>query len=626
MIIRMSKIQIIGPKDLLRPVLESIHRAGVFQIESRLERDAVTAGEECLKTLEEEPETVSERLYYQDLLERFDQLLACLPQVTPRETYLDPAASLEPLSKLLERHTEGCRKLAEQRQDLLDQKRRLENYAEFLECVLPMIGEFPGGPNLEFLGVELPGDPELEQLRKALERLTEGRYELQIHRREKGPVIALVAVERSLIDRLRKSLAGERIPELSPPLDLEQVPLSSRQAALRKHLHALEEQTVSVDRERLLFATRWGGLYRRAHAWVAGQLEMLSTSAFLYQTGLCFLVCGWVPQKGLESLRQRLEKEFSGEVLIEELEIREEEMDRVPVALRNPGYFKPFELLTGLLPLPKYSSVDPTPLIAIFFPIFFGMILGDLGYGLILLLAALSGVALSRARRKLRDASKILGVCAVYTAIFGWLYGELFGDLGRRWLDLHPVLFEREKAIVPMFVFALSVGVFHVLLGLLLGTVNALRRRLTKEALYKLLSILVILCLLVYLIGHFLPMEAGLRQALLLTVAVATPMLLFTGGLLAPLEMLKNFGNIISYARIMAIGLTSVLLAYVANNLAGAAGSVATGIAVAVLLHGFNLLLGVFAPAVHSLRLHYVEFFSKFFEPGGRTYDPLKRK
>jgi V/A-type H+-transporting ATPase subunit I len=74
----------------------------------------------------------------------------------------------------------------------------------------------------------------------------------------------------------------------------------------------------------------------------------------------------------------------------------------------------------------------------------------------------------------------------------------------------------------------------------------------------------------------------------------------------------------------MAVGLASVLLAYVANSLAGAAGSIWVGIGVAVLLHSFNLVLGVFAPTIHALRLHYVEFFSKFLEPGGKHYQPLK--
>jgi V/A-type H+-transporting ATPase subunit I len=101
--------------------------------------------------------------------------------------------------------------------------------------------------------------------------------------------------------------------------------------------------------------------------------------------------------------------------------------------------------------------------------------------------------------------------------------------------------------------------------------------------------------------------------------------LFFSGGLLAPLELLKNVGNIISYARIMAIGLASVLLARVANSFAGMTGNIVVGVLLAVVFHAVNLVLGVFSPAIHALRLHYVEFYSKFVVPGGRKFEPLKK-
>jgi V/A-type H+-transporting ATPase subunit I len=116
-----------------------------------------------------------------------------------------------------------------------------------------------------------------------------------------------------------------------------------------------------------------------------------------------------------------------------------------------------------------------------------------------------------------------------------------------------------------------------------------------------------------------------MRKPLLTALLVIAPVLLFTGGLLAPFELLRHVGNVISYARSMAVGLASVLLAYVANRLAGAAGSAWLGVAVAVLLHAFNIVLGVFAPTIHALRLHYVEFFSKFIETGGIKYQPLRK-
>jgi len=136
---------------------------------------------------------------------------------------------------------------------------------------------------------------------------------------------------------------------------------------------------------------------------------------------------------------------------------------------------------------------------------------------------------------------------------------------------------------------------------------------------------LIIACLITVLATFFDIFPEIVARPVILAILFLMPFLLFTGGLLAPLELLKSIGNIISYVRIMAIGLTSVLLAFMANNIAGLMGNVVIGIVIAVMLHLLNIVLGVFSPTIHSLRLHYVEFFSKFYEQGGRQFDPLRK-
>jgi V/A-type H+-transporting ATPase subunit I len=176
-----------------------------------------------------------------------------------------------------------------------------------------------------------------------------------------------------------------------------------------------------------------------------------------------------------------------------------------------------------------------------------------------------------------------------------------------------------------MIFFTLTVGVAHVLLGLLFGVIAEFRKKETKEAVYKLLSIIIVLAMIAVMASYFNVLPKVLARPIVIAILFLTPLLFFTGGILAPLELLKNIGNIISYVRIMAIGLTSVLLAFVANNLGGLTGDVVTGVAVAGLLHLLNIVLGVFSPTIHSLRLHYVEFFSKFMEQGGRGFKPLSK-
>ncbi|HSR36020.1 MAG TPA: hypothetical protein VLL73_02480, partial [Desulfurivibrionaceae bacterium] len=213
-------------------------------------------------------------------------------------------------------------------------------------------------------------------------------------------------------------------------------------------------------------------------------------------------------------------------------------------------------------------------------------------------------------------------VCALYSLIFGFLFGELFGAVGRRFFHL-PHLIDRHASVLPMLVFALSVGVIHIGLGLALGMVAAFRQGERREGLFKLGSI-VLLCLVALILFSFrVESFAMLTTPLLMVLGVLLPLLIFAGGFLAPLEVLQTIGNVISYVRIMAIGLASVLLAYVANQLAGAIGSIWVGVLVASLLHAINIVLGVFAPTVHSLRLHYVEFLGKFMRVGGRKFAPL---
>ena len=188
---------------------------------------------------------------------------------------------------------------------------------------------------------------------------------------------------------------------------------------------------------------------------------------------------------------------------------------------------------------------------------------------------------------------------------------------------LKPVFMDRQKNIIPMLYFSLALGLAHITMGLVLGFISAFKRDTKKEALVKLLNIILIFTILILIISFFGVFPELLTRPLIIIILVLTPLLLFSGGILAPLELLKNIGNIISYARIMAIGLTSVLLANVANQLSGLTGDIVLGLLVGGIIHLLGITIGVFSSSIHSLRLHYVEFFDKFIELGGRKYRPF---
>ncbi|MCP3176038.1 ATPase [Desulfuromonas sp. KJ2020] len=626
MIIGMSKVEIAGPKGRLLEVLALIRREGIVQLETDIHGLVPEDDARRVRTLLLDESELSAKLFYEDFSRKVHDLFALLPPTPLRQTYFDPAKFLPLLAQLLPRHMERCRSLQNLLEECRASRDELRRFVVLLPALRSLVEGVDAAGKVELIGVTVRRPELLDVLREAVSQAVGSRFDMLTAVAEDGTQVALLVTEAEQASRLREALERTKMAELSFPAELSGLPLAKKIASLGDRLEELAAQQHTVEAALEQFARQWKPIYASSLELVEERLAVLQATSQVYETDLCFVLIGWMPARQIDSLRARLQAEFEGEVVLEELALLAEDLERVPVLLRNPRYFAPFEIFSRLLPLPAYASFDPTPFMAIFFPLIFGMILGDVVYGLVLLLLALVLLWWFKNRPLVRDGARILGVCAAYTILFGFLYGEFLGELGGQVLGLEPLLFDRARAIVPTIWFALSVGLVHVVLGLLFGAVSAFRQRHSRQALFKLLTAGVMVGV-AGLVAFMLLTSTELElRPLLVTVAVLIPLLFLAGGLLAPLELLKSIGNIISYVRIMAIGLSSVLLAHVANRLGGMSGDILVGTLVAVLLHAFNLLLGVFAPTIHGLRLHYVEFFSKFIEGGGRPFAPLRKK
>jgi V/A-type H+-transporting ATPase subunit I len=385
----------------------------------------------------------------------------------------------------------------------------------------------------------------------------------------------------------------QELPEVTRVSD------AAYRAALDRHRHALA-------------AFRDAARHRRT--------ELLAKSACL-QSSHAVLLDGWVPQHDVAMLRSTLRDRFGDTVLTKFRVPRSEELANVPVALSNPVVARPFELLLSPLQTPRYGSLDPTLSLALFFPLFFGVMVGDIGHGLIIVLGAFG---LRRwAPRIPKAVSNIMLTMGASAIIFGFLFGEFFGDLARPWL--RPMLFDRAERIVPLLILAFSIGIAHMLLGSLLGIAGALRLQDSKRATERgaALGILIAGLVLIGTAARLLPSN-WLTPSLVLMVAMV-PVLLYAGGFLAILELISTASHILSYARLMALGLAGVMLAQVSSRLGSAMDSVVLGILVVLPLHLLHFVMNLFSPTVQALRLHYVEFFSKFYEPGGVPYAPFRK-
>jgi len=255
---------------------------------------------------------------------------------------------------------------------------------------------------------------------------------------------------------------------------------------------------------------------------------------------------------------------------------------------------------------------------------------GDIAYGaLLLVIALLVQRRVAGDSATLRDLSRVLVAGAVWAIVFGFLFGEALGNAGHE-LGLPALSFYRggADAVQPLLLCSLPLGAAHVVLGQLLGLWQSASARRKVEFVNRFGSLLALcgVCALAGLAAHRVP--GGVVASVLAGAGVAAGLVLLIAGrgalglVMGPLELVGTIGNVLSYLRLAAVGLASTYLAMVANELT-VVGPIWLGVFVGVFFHALNLALASFSPMIQALRLHYVEFFSKFYEGGGRPFRPF---
>ena len=650
MLVPMAKVEMIGPKNRFYDVVSLLHEIGTLHIEDLSKK--ISTGEVPLDQMDVVESQLAEKERMEDLLLRLRSIVKALhlpvetiDELEREKQYLklwslDSRALANEVTEVIEQVEDRTSSLAQAQSSMEAEMALLSRYEPILHKIQPLAKQIvtTGSYDSVALLVERRYKGALEELKKELDEITKAQCEIVSTDVDEDTTAVIVVFSRKYSDGVHKFLAMENVNQIRLPSEFEDMPFDIAYDHLKERRGTLPKRLEEVRNELHEMSVKWFVKLSTIRDVLSDKIEEISAIPKFGQTEYAFVITGWLPVADVKGLRKTIGENFGVDVIVNQLEMDEHEYEETPVALKNAKIVQPYQNLLGLLSggLPKYGTVDPTAIIAVFYPLIFGLIVGDIGYGLVML-----GMVLWM-RRKFKDkdfvmiATSILGPASTMAIIVGFFYGEFFGNtlellhlIKPIWVFGIELPFIRTKLIVPLIGIAVGLGVVQIVFGLVLGVMNAVRTKHLKHA---------------YMKGGLLGFIAGggiLGMAALPAIATgpAGPYVQIVGALvlgggilvavrygsvMGAVETLETVSHIASYIRIMAVGVAGAIFADAVNALVLKMGWIAGGL-IGIILHALNILLASFSPNIHALRLNFLEFFGKFYEASKSEYSPFHK-
>ena len=400
---------------------------------------------------------------------------------------------------------------------------------------------------------------------------------------------------------------------------------------------ALAENLATLEKERQEIEQRIAGLGGKREALLEASdraaiaLRREEAKSRLVGTDKVFLLEGWLPADRCAEIEKTL-KPFT--CAIETREPTEDEYPQVPVQLKNNKLTRPLNMVTEMYSLPAYGTLDPNPLMAPFFILFYGIMMADMGYGLLMMIASVIISKKYRPKGTSGELFSLLGLCGISTFIMGALTGGFFGDFLTQLVAIVspgtvfalPKLFDPLDDLTMILIGSMALGMVQIVTGMAISLIEKCKRKKFLDAFFEEITwwIVFIGIALLALGKGVAVLYVGCALVLLGPIVQGKGWGKLTGVFGSLYNHVTGyFGDILSYTRLMALMLAGSVIAQVFNMLAAMPGNVIAFIIISMLGNAMNFGLNLLGCYVHDLRLQCLEFFNKFYVDGGKPFRPM---